>query len=128
MYTPPSTARSILKSMASVAHQGLRHSRLLSHIYIYTVGAVAKAMPDGVWKNFIANSLKQVDWPDVSLPMASAIYPGGLVNARLLPHLGEFDFQLHLSRNLEYEPEVFRWLNGRQYATVLEIGANVGIF
>jgi FkbM family methyltransferase len=118
----------MLKSAARVAHQGLCHSHALSRAYLRSLGAVAKAMPDGGWKNFVANSLQETTWPEVALPTAAAVYPGGQVVARLVPHLGEFDFQLHLSRHLAYEPEVFHWLNGRQYATILEVGANVGVF
>ena len=114
--------------MARVMHGGLRHSHSLSRLYLNSVGPLIRALPEGSWKSFVANSLNEVAWPDLALPPATAIYPGGQVTATLVPHLGEFDFQLHLSRHLTYEPEVFAWLHGRQYATVIEIGANVGVF
>ena len=49
---------------------------------------------------------------------------------RLIPHIGEAD-QAALFRNrMDYESEVFEWLEKEagQYDAVIEIGANVGIY
>ena len=49
---------------------------------------------------------------------------------RLIPHIGEAD-QAALFRNImEYESEVFEWLEKQagQYDAVIEIGANVGMY
>jgi FkbM family methyltransferase len=50
------------------------------------------------------------------------------MGVRLVPHFQEYDFQALIYRCLPYEPEVFRWLDTRDYRTVIEIGANVGVF
>src|SRR5271154_1103636 len=46
------------------------------------------------------------------------------------PHIGEFDFQALFSRSISYERDVFKVLAQRmsQYRTIVEIGANVGIY
>jgi FkbM family methyltransferase len=85
-------------------------------------------MPDGRWKQFIRNSIDEVEWPDVRLSPVKTRFPDGRLEAVLVPHLHEFDFEAHLYRQLTYESEVFLWLSTRFYRTVIELGANVGIF
>jgi len=54
----------------------------------------------------------------------------GNIDIRLVPHLGEFDFDVAINRDFQYEPEVYRFLSGiiKDFDCVIEIGANVGAF
>ena len=54
----------------------------------------------------------------------------GDIDIRLVPHLGEFDYDVAINRNFQYEPEVYRFLSGviEDFDYVIEIGANVGAF
>lgn len=50
---------------------------------------------------------------------------------RLVPHLGEFDQSVLFRNSIDYEREVFCWLESEaadRYDLVIEIGANIGIY
>lgn len=48
---------------------------------------------------------------------------------QLIPHAKEFDFAAVVYRKLNYEVEVYNFLDGlREYTRVIDIGANVGVF
>ena len=53
---------------------------------------------------------------------------GGGFTFKLIPHIGEFDFGAHFLKTLRYEEEVLQWLKKRRYETIIEIGANIGIY
>jgi len=77
----------------------------------------------------LLNSLREVRWPDAAL-RPQLVRLGTDTWVRLQPHNGEFDFEAALGGALEYEPEVFAFLDARvrDYDAIVEIGANVGVF
>ena len=77
----------------------------------------------------LRNSIDSVRWPEISLP-PRVVTLGERTDVRLHPHFHEFDLEAALSRRLHYEREVFAFLERRMdnYQSVIEIGANVGVF
>jgi FkbM family methyltransferase len=117
----------------TVRNLGRRVQALIGRIprvagwYLRTIGSLGKLFPDGPWKRRIHNALGWGDWIGVTLPPRTVeLAPG--VAVKLVPHPAEFDFAALLFRRLPYEAGVFDWLAGREYDTVIEIGANVGVF
>lgn len=56
---------------------------------------------------------------------------GAATKVKLIPHMGEFDQAVLFRAQLDYEPEVFRWLErdaASRYDAVIEIGANIGVY
>jgi FkbM family methyltransferase len=70
-----------------------------------------------------------VDWPAAVL-RPRLVRVGSSTDIYLTPHNREFDIEAVLGGRLTYEPEVFALLDkiADTYDTVIEIGANVGIF
>lgn len=77
----------------------------------------------------LLNSLRGARWPASSLS-PRRVRLGRDTSVLLHPHNEEFDLAAVLGGRLEYETEVFELLDGRMsdYETVIEIGANVGVF
>jgi FkbM family methyltransferase len=99
----------------------------MTSCYLRAAGWLLKALPDGLSKSRIRNALGWVVWSDVGLPPRSVeVAPGVLV--KLVPHANEADFDALFFRRLPYEMGVFNWLTKREYDTIIEIGANVGLF
>jgi FkbM family methyltransferase len=56
---------------------------------------------------------------------------GNQTEILLHPHIGEFDFEALFTADMSYEREIFGWLEKHapeSYDTIVEIGANVGIY
>jgi FkbM family methyltransferase len=109
-------------------HTAASRNQCVAELYLDWLGHLCRSLPDGAWKQFVSNSIHSVKWPAVRLKNVKTWFPGGGLEVTLVPHLDEFDFQAHLYRHLMYESEVFQWLATRSYLTVVEIGANVGVF
>jgi FkbM family methyltransferase len=124
--------RGTLKSLASKAgnrvHATVSRNRWLAGVYVNWLGHVCRAAPDGAWKRLLHDSVQSVTWPEIQLKGVKTRFAGGGLEATLIPHLNDFDFQIQLYRRLPYEAEIFQWLAGREYSTVIEIGANTGTF
>ncbi len=77
----------------------------------------------------LLNVMRSVQWPQKSLHPVT-VRLGASVDALLMPHSGEFDFEAVLGGTLGYESEVFTLLDERisRYDAVIEIGANVGVY
>jgi len=95
--------------------------------YLRTIGSLGKHFPDGLWKQRIYNALGWGDWTGITLPPRTVELARDIA-VKLVPHPSEFDFAALLFRRLPHEPGVFDWLSGREYDSVIEIGANVGVF
>jgi hypothetical protein len=118
--------RQVVKSLARVAHRAATSNAHVAASYL-SLFRLLKLMPDGTWKAFVFNSLQSVEWPDLVLPRTKVCLAPG-VQVAMTPHLGEFDFAAHIYRRLNYERETVSWFAGRQYDTIIEIGANVGFY
>lgn len=75
------------------------------------------------------NILSKVDWPTAAL-RPGLVRLGASTEIFLMPHNYEFDIEAVLGGRLSYEPEVFAFLDKavNAYDTIIEIGANVGVF
>ncbi len=113
-------------------HALIAKSSYLSHKYIYLWSKIARALPDNTFKQQIFNSFQNIAWPELHFNPEQVWVgsPTDLIDLSLVPHLGEFDFEVMFFRYLRYESEVFKILATRlpHYDLIVEIGANVGVF
>jgi FkbM family methyltransferase len=120
-----------IKILAAILHRSIRHSRILTRVYFYTLCVVMKRLPDTKLKEQIVNSLHEQQWHELNLPPCRVTL-GLQTQIHLIPHLKEFDFYALVLRQLNYEREVFSMLEARipamQYDAIVEIGANVGVY
>jgi FkbM family methyltransferase len=119
--------RNFIERLGRAVQLPISRIRWLARLYLGALGLLVKPLPDGTWKKRLLNGLKWCDWSGVELPASRVSLCEG-ISVRLIPHPGEGDLAAILFRTLPYEVGVFRWLAGREYDTVIEIGANVGIF
>jgi FkbM family methyltransferase len=119
--------REAVRNMCCLVQGVIGRSPRAASLYLRTIGWLGKPFPDNLWKRRVHNALGWGDWAGVTLPPRT-VELGGSIAVKLVPHSGEFDFAALLFRRLPYEAEVFDWLVGREYDTVIEIGANVGVF
>jgi FkbM family methyltransferase len=75
------------------------------------------------------NSVAATAWPELTIKPQRVVV-GSSTEVLIRPHPGEMDFSALFGQRLDYENPVFEWLEGAlaSYDTVIEIGANVGIF
>jgi len=112
---------------------GLLHAELARHPAVaerwFAVLSLLRHAPPGAYKQRITNSVAAIDWPALSIK-PQRVRLGTSTHVWLRPHPGEFDFSALLERCLSYEMAIFEWLERtlRGYDTVVEIGANVGVF
>ena len=125
----PATAKALARTAAGTFHRILARQPNVAASYLRAIGWLTRPLPDGLNKQRLMNTLKATAWPDVALP-DQAVRLGSRRTVRLVPHVGEFDFEALFCRELAYEPEVFSLLEERldQYDAIVEIGANVGVF
>src|SRR6478752_3910917 len=118
----------MLKSGVRTIHNFISNSRIASRLYLETLCWVLRFLPHSHSKQLFLNSLAWTKWPIGELGCRTTRM--GDIDIRLVPHLGEFDFDVAINRNFQYEPEVYRFLSGviEDFDCVIEIGANVGAF
>ncbi|NJK58984.1 MAG: FkbM family methyltransferase [Oscillatoriales cyanobacterium SM2_1_8] len=124
--------RSFLAKIAHRLHSVIAKSPYVAQKYIYLWSKVARSLPENKFKNQIVNSFRNIDWQGVSFE-PQQVWAGtsaDRVDLWIVPHPGEFDFEVMFSQNIRYETEVFNVLASRlsKYDLIVEIGANVGIF
>jgi FkbM family methyltransferase len=108
-------------------NQAISHEPAIARLWVRVVGAVSRSLPN-VWaRAAISNHMASVRWPAMELPPREITLMRG-VTARITPHIGEPDFRALFDYELAYEPAVFDWISKRRYRTILEVGANVGIY
>lgn len=117
-----------IKSLAVRWHRLLAVVPWAASLYLAALRWLTKRSSQH-FREQILNSLAEVVWPDRLLGPREVTLA---VDTKVLlhPHNGEFDFRALLGGPMRYEHEVFQFLDTRlqQYDTVIEIGANVGIF
>jgi FkbM family methyltransferase len=118
----------ITKTLARLLHNAVSRSPLASLIYLETLGEILRVFPHSMRKQYVLNALAWVQWPDVDLRARQIT--AATTSIKLKPHVGEFDFDAAINKRLQYEPEVFAYLESTlaNYDSVIEIGANVGVF
>ncbi len=119
----------IPKWLASSTHELLARSPRITRWYLTALGSLLRPLPECKVKRQIFNSVFFVEWPEYDLP-ARQITLGTRTHIVIHPHFHAIDFEALVSRHPLYEKEVFAFLESRlaDYDTVLEIGANVGLF
>lgn len=121
--------RFVGRSAARAWHGLVARQPTVAKYYLRTIGSLVRPLPDGLNKHRLVNTLRGTEWPDITLPDQS-VRLGMRYDVRLVPHVGEFDFEALFFRGLAYEREVFALLENRldQYDAIVEIGANVGVY
>lgn len=122
----PMNLKHRLPAMATLIHRLPARNAGVASLYL-RMFRVLKYLPDGRWKAVLERTLEGVRWPEVRFP-PSTVKLAPDVKARLVPHVGEFDFSAHIFRTMPYEPEVRSWLVKQSYDVVIEIGANIGFY
>lgn len=103
-------------------------SPFLSKPFLSLAGRFFKSLPDKRWKEYVRSGVHQVKWPGVVLPPQPTSVAS--MPLQLIPHVGEFDFDSLIYREMPHEPELYEFVKTiiGEFDLVLDIGANVGIF
>lgn len=109
-------------------HGAIASSAFISKLYLCTLGVLLKGLPESRLKLHIINNLYSVEWPEIQLPAQKVRIQKS--EFKIIPHLGEFDFEAMFVREMRYEKNVTSFLTkaSKRYDAILEIGANVGIY
>lgn len=99
--------------------------------YIELISLICRRLPRA-WATHMKISINgyALPWSEKEFP-ARPVDVGLATKIHLTPHLGEFDEAALFVTRLEYEQDVFVWLEqhaARSYDIVIEIGANVGVY
>lgn len=110
-------------------HSLIGKSRVGTRWHFAMLSGVLRPLPDCKFKRQILNSVLSARWPECDLP-PQRVMLGAKTTVALYPHLGEVGFESLVCRNPLYEKEVFFCPEPRlaDYDSIIEIGANVGLF
>jgi FkbM family methyltransferase len=111
-------------------HKFISKSKILTKIYINLLSVLIRKIPSQKIKQMIMNSINAVKWQDDVELKPIQIQLGSSTEIKIFPHFYEFDLGAIFNYKLNYENEVFNYLETRikNYDHIIEIGANVGIF
>jgi len=117
-----------MRLLASIFFKGIVRLPLLARCYLLVLPRLA-GLVSSFWRVRILNAMKQASWPQSVLKPVK-VRVGDSTWVRLQPHTDEFDFAAVLGGHFLYEEEVFAMLDQRieRYDSVIEIGANIGVF
>lgn len=120
----------LAKTGADTLHRLIARNRIASKAYLQAVGWVCRNILPASFVPHVVNMAvgRGTKWPP--LEFGPRIVRVGMTRLRVHPHIGEFDQQALFYRQMKYEEAVFQWLSTRigRYDTIIEIGANVGIY
>lgn len=119
----------VLRAAGNLIHRLIAKSNSLTKAYLSIVGALLRGSPDFPLKSNIGVRISSFDWPLISFGKRRVSLCKDM-EVEIVPHVGEFDFRALMYRELSYEQEVFDFLSSRmdQYDSIIEIGANVGVY
>lgn len=125
----PEPAPAALVRAATCWHRLMAATVLTARLYLGCVSLLAPRLSARRRQQWL-NSLRTTRWPEASLQPRHVRLGSSGAQVRLMPHEGEFDFAVLLGGRLDYEREVFEFLEERvsRYDSIIEIGANVGVF
>lgn len=128
MVDPSSAAYRFMHRTGNALHAQLARHPALAQRWFSTLSLLRHAPPGG-YKQRIINSVAATHWPALTLK-AQRVVLGASTEVWMRPHPGEQDFSVLLDRRLDYERPIFDWLERELggYDTVVEVGANVGVF
>lgn len=114
--------------MATAWHRVCAATPTGASAYLRALGLTRLVLPRALSRR-VRNSLDSVFWPDVALPAYPTLL-GRETRVSLHPHVEEFDLAVLVSPVLEYESDLFAWLEPRlgNFDVVIDVGANVGVF
>jgi FkbM family methyltransferase len=118
-----------VKTAALHFHRWVSRSPAASWLYLELLGSFLRYFRHSHNKQRVLNSLGKIRWPELDLrPRPTCI--GQATRITMVPHLLEFDFDVAINKHLQYEKELFAYLETAlgAYDSVIEIGANVGVF
>jgi FkbM family methyltransferase len=119
----------LLRRSALAWHRAWASSATTARIYLEVVGGLRSVLPRRL-RSRLLNNITWIDWPEVALrPRPVLMGRGTTVVVR--PYSGPcVDLHALLSRRSSYEEPLVAWLETRvaSYDTIIEIGANVGVF
>lgn len=117
-----------IRGLAAMAHRLIAAMPPVAALYLALWRKIAAGLSNHR-RQQVRNSMATVSWPDRALGPC-AVTLAFNTQVRLHPHNGEFDFAAVIGGRLQYEHEVFNFLESRMnhYDAVIEIGANVGVF
>ena len=94
---------------------------------VYIAIRLTKRLPDNKFKARVYNWTASLNWHDFVFPATSIDV--GKATLQLIPHSNEFDFAAIMYKKINYEAEVYAFLDSlKEYECVIDIGANIGIF
>lgn len=105
--------------------------KFIVRIYIALISLISRQLPIQ-WATHIHSSVGgyALPWSEKEFPPRT-VRVGNATKIQLTPHLGEFDEWALFSKCMTYEQQVFEWLElnaATSYDTIIEIGANVGVY
>lgn len=127
----PRARGAALRNSIDALHRRIAKApRPLASAYLAAVSLACRwAAPDAIAVR-VGNSIASVTWPGLAL-RPRRVTVGAATRIWLTPHIGEFDGWALFGRRLTYERPVFEWFErdgAARYDTVIEIGANVGVY
>ena len=118
----------ILRLLGQQFHRAMARCPGGAEVYLSALSLFSRRLPTNVAAH-LASSVNRASWPEVQFrPRRVEVAEG--IKIRIIPHLGQPDAEVLFYQQLQYERPVFEWLrqNAGQYDTVIEIGANVGLY
>lgn len=120
---------SFFRTVGFFLHYLISKSAIITKLYISILSLILRSLPSFNFKYRIVNSIDSVKWPHIDLA-PQTVRVGSDTDVKIIPHFSEFDFEAVVSRKLNYETDVFSYLESciGEYDAIIEIGANVGIY
>lgn len=117
-----------LKNLAIKTLNFLAGSKLFSKSFHYYLLPIFKAFPDFSLKFTVLGIISQVKWAPIEL-LSQRVFIGD-VPVYLIPNFNEFNYAGVIINHLPYEKELYSWLKEiiTKYDTIIDIGANIGVF
>ena len=99
----------ILKPLGFHFHNLISKSKLFSRIYIDLLGDICHLLPNNSINKRILNSINSIQWTNFQLKHRT-VQLGNSITFQLIPHLHEFDSEAIVTKYVNYEQEVFAYL------------------
>ena len=123
---PIKTIRKFLRTNLTVGLNFCMRSSIFRWL-MYALIRSTKRLPDNAFKARVYNWTESLKWQNFNFPVTRIEI--GSAAVKLIPHSFEFDFAAILYKKLNYETEVYNFLDTLEnYQCIIDIGANVGVF
>lgn len=119
-------SRKVARTMLTALLNFFMWSTLFRWI-LYMIIRITKWLPDDGFKARVCNWTESLSWQGFNF--SGVQIEIGKVTVKMVPHHNEFDFAAILYQKLNYEFEVYNFLDKLEnYGCVIDIGANIGVF